>query len=115
MEKIQKFNLNISDAQTGTVAVCFNNSVFNLLLRMKTRAVIWQLFVSFQGLKSPNSSWNQPVLAAWLKSPSRQPIATKTTNYLSSPNQLTKSHYLLCAEAVQQILTPRPPPYAGGN
>ena len=46
MEKIQKFNLNISDAQTGTV-LCFNNSVFNLLLRMKTRAVIRQLFVSF--------------------------------------------------------------------
>ena len=68
---------------------------------MKTRAVIRQLFVSFQGLKSPKSSWNQPVLAAWRKSPSRQPIATKTTNYL------------LCAEATQQILTPRPPPYAG--
>ena len=65
MEKIQKFNLNISDAQTGTV-LRFNNSVFNLLLRMKTRAVIRQLFVSFQGLESPNSSWNQPVLAAWL-------------------------------------------------
>ena len=72
-----------------------NNEVFNLLLRMKTKAVIWQLFLSFQGLKSPNSSWNQFVLAVWLKSPSRQPIATKTTNY----QVLTKSHYLLCAEA----------------
>ena len=111
MEKIQKFKLNISDAQTGTVAVCFNNSVFNLLLRMKTTAVIRQLFVSFQGLKSPNSSWNQPVLAAWLKSPSRQPIATKTTNYLSSPNKITLSS--LCWSCTTNINTPSTP-YAGG-
>ena len=104
MEKIQKFKLNISDAQTGTVAVCFNNSVFNLLLRMKTTAVIRQLFVSFQGLKSPNSSWNQPVLAAWLKSPSRQPIATKTTNYLSRPNKITLSS--LCWSCTTNINTP---------
>ena len=51
-DEFEKFSLKFSDAQIVTV-LRFNNAGFNLLLRMKTKAVIWQLFLSFQGFKTP--------------------------------------------------------------